>query len=255
MAPALEVRSLSKSYGPVQALRDVSLGLYRGEVLGLLGDNGAGKTTLVKCVSGILRPDAGRIFVDGREVRIADPQTARALGIEAVHQGLALVETLDVAGNLFLNRELLTPGLRWLRWLDKRTMYRESERILAQLQIRVPSVRHPIDRLSGGQRQAVAVGRAVGWGRHIVLMDEPAAALGVEQARHVLELVHRLRDQGVAVLFISHNMQHVIEVCDRAVVLRHGRKVGDVAIREVTARDLVDLITGARIEVPKERGS
>jgi simple sugar transport system ATP-binding protein len=247
-APALEVRSLSKSYGAVRALRDVSLELLRGEVLGLLGDNGAGKTTLVKCVAGILRPDSGTILVDGRPVRIDSPQTARALGIETVHQGLALVDSLDVASNLFLNREMVrqAPPLRWVRWLNDARMRREAQAILDQLQIRIPSVRSPIERLSGGQRQAVAVGRAVGWGHHIVLMDEPAAALGVEQARHVLELIDRLRHRDVAVLFISHNMQHVVEVCDRAVVLRHGRKVGDVAIRDVTARDLVDLITGAQ---------
>jgi simple sugar transport system ATP-binding protein len=223
----------------------VSLDLRRGEVLGLLGDNGAGKTTLVKCVSGITRPDAGVLLVDGTPVRIDSPQQARELGIETVHQVLALVDTLDVATNLFLNREIVARPLRRIGWLDKRAMYRESERILEQLHIKVPSVRYAIDRLSGGQRQAVAVGRAVGWGRHIVLMDEPAAALGVEQSRHVLDLVMRLREQGVGVLFISHNMQHVVEVCDRAVVLRHGAKVGDVTIRDVTARDLVDLITGA----------
>jgi simple sugar transport system ATP-binding protein len=248
-APPLEIRSLSKSYGAVRALHDVSFVLGRGEVLGLLGDNGAGKTTLVKCVAGILRPDGGSILVDGSEVRVDSPQTARALGIETVHQGLALVNTLDVASNLFLNREIVrTPApLRWVRWLDKRRMYREAESILEQLHIRV-AVRRPIERLSGGQRQAVAVGRAVGWGRHIVLMDEPAAALGVEQARHVLELIDRLREQTVAVLFISHNMQQVVDVCDRAVILRHGRKVADVKVPEVTPRDLVDFITGARAE-------
>ncbi len=247
--PPLEVRALSKSCGPVRALHDVSFGLARREVLGLLGDNGAGKTTLVKCVSGILRPDSGSILVDGQEVRIESPTTARALGIETVHQALALVNTLDVASNLFLNREIVRPApLRWLRWLDKGRMYREADDILQQLQIRV-AVRQPIERLSGGQRQAVAVGRAVGWGRHIVLMDEPAAALGVEQSRHVLELIDRLREQDVAVLFISHNMQQVVDVCDRAVVLRHGGKVADLNVGDVTPRDLVDFITGARSQV------
>lgn len=253
--PALEVRSLSKSYGPVRALAEISLSMARGECLGLLGDNGAGKTTLIKCVSGLLRPDSGRILVDGTEVRVDSPQSARSLGIETVHQGLALVDSLDVAANLFLNREVVRRSfpLRWLRWLNKREMYRQAQQILDQLQIRIPSVRQPIERLSGGQRQAVAVGRAVGWGHHIVLMDEPAAALGVEQARHVLELIERLKHQDVAVLFISHNMQHVVEVCDRAVVLRHGRNVGDVLIGDVTARDLVDLITGARLIEDEER--
>jgi simple sugar transport system ATP-binding protein len=253
-APALAVQALWKSYGRVRAISDVSLSLSRGEVLGLLGDNGAGKTTLVKCVSGLLRPDSGSIFVNGNEVRIDSTQTARRLGIETVHQALGLVSTLDVASNLFLNRELVVGRwpLRWMGWLDRKRMNREAEAILGRLQIRVSSVRQPIERLSGGQRQAVAVGRAVGWGRHIVLMDEPAAALGVEQSKHVLDLVHQLREEGVAVLFISHNMQHIVEICDRAVVLRHGYKVGDVAIRDVTARDLVDLITGARAGVGAE---
>lgn len=252
--PLLEVRELSKSYGPVQALREVSFSLGRGEVLGLLGDNGAGKTTLVRCVAGTLRPDSGSILVDGQEVRIDSPVTARSLGIETVHQGLALVEPLDVSANLFLNREIVAgpKPLRWIGWLNKRRMREESRQILDTLQIRIRSIRQPVERLSGGQRQAVAVGRAVGWGRHIVMMDEPAAALGVEQAQHVLELVDSLRTQGVGIVFISHNMQHVVDVCDRAVVLRHGHKVGDVMIRDVTTRDLVDLITGAAAVVGAE---
>lgn len=252
--PALEVRSLSRSFGPVRALEEVSFRLQRGEVLGLLGDNGAGKTTLVRCVAGLLKPDAGTIRVDGADVHIDSPTAARSLGIETVHQGLALVEALDVATNLFLNREIVRRAapLRWVRWLDRKAMYRESARILDDLGIRVSSVRQPIEKLSGGQRQAVAVGRAVGWGRHIVVMDEPAAALGVEQARQVIDLVQRLRGQGVGVVFISHNMQQVVEVCDRAVVLRHGRKVADLSISGVSPRDLVDFITGARSEGPGE---
>ena len=244
---ALEVRALSKSFGAVQALNNVSLALRGGEVLGLLGDNGAGKSTLTRCIAGLHQPDAGDILVDGRSVHITNPRIARDLGIEAVHQNLALVSQLDVAANLFLNREIRSshPLLRRLGWLDKQKMQEESERILARLQIRIPSARVTVDRLSGGQRQAVAIGRAIGWGRHIVLLDEPAAALGIEQSRHVNELILRLREDGVAVLLISHNMQSVTEVCDRAVVLRHGRKVGDVMMRDVSAADLVALITGA----------
>jgi simple sugar transport system ATP-binding protein len=245
--PALDVQQVSKSFGAVQALIEVSLELHGGEVLALLGDNGAGKSTLARCIAGLHPPDSGTILVDGRRVEISTPRVARALGIEAVHQNLALVPQLDVAANLFLNRELVSqnPVLRRLRWLDKRRMEEESNRILERLQIRIPSARTAVDRLSGGQRQAVAIGRAIGWGRHIVLLDEPAAALGVEQSRHVNDLIRRLRDSGVAVMLISHNMQSVIEVCDRAVVLRHGRKVGDLAIREASASDLVALITGA----------
>lgn len=240
----LEVRDLSKSFGGVQALVDVSFHLTEGEVLGLLGDNGAGKSTLVKCLSGVHRPDAGEILVDGTEVAVDSVRTAQALGIETVHQGLALVESLDVASNLFLNRELTSRHLGWLGWLDKRRMYQEAVEILNGLGIRLPSSRAETVFLSGGQRQAIAIGRAVAWGRHIVLLDEPAAALGVEQARHVLELIDNLRRRGVAVVLISHNMQHVTAVCDRAVVLRHGHKVADVAVADVSERDLIDHIAG-----------
>lgn len=245
--PALAVEGLSKAFGPVQALQDVSFSLHGGEVLGLLGDNGAGKSTLVKCVSGLHQPDAGDILVDGQQVRLTSPEAARELGIETVHQGLALVEELDVTANLFLNRERVAGWDRlWhFGWLRKRAMEREAREILDQLQIRIGSVRTPVSQLSGGQRQAIAVGRAIGWGRHVVLLDEPTAALGVEQAAHVNDLIGQLRDRGVAVLLISHNMQQVVETCDRAVVLLHGRKTGDVAVGDVTARDLVDLITGA----------
>lgn len=245
--PALEVRGISKSFGAVRALIDVSLAVEAGEVLALLGDNGAGKSTLTRCIAGLHAPDAGEILVDGKTVHIASPRIARELGIEAVHQNLALVSQLDVAANLFLNREIVSshPILRRLRWLDRKRMRAESEEILARLGIRIPSARTTVDRLSGGQRQAVAIGRAIGWGRHIVLLDEPAAALGVEQARHVSDLIRRLRDSNVAVVLISHNLQSVLEICDRAVVLRHGRKVGNLAIAAATAADLVGLITGA----------
>ncbi len=244
---ALSVQSIAKSFGAVKALRDVSFDLNHGEVLGLLGDNGAGKSTLTKCIAGVLRPDTGVIAVNGKEVHITSPHHAREIGIETVHQGLALVQKLDVASNLFLNREILhkNPLLRMIGWLDKREMQRQSQDILARIGARVQFVTQTVQGLSGGQRQAIAIGRAVGWGRNIVLMDEPTAALGVEQSRQVNDLIKRLRDQGVAVLLISHNMQHVVETCDRAVVLRHGGKVGDVRIADVTARDLVGLITGA----------
>jgi simple sugar transport system ATP-binding protein len=240
----LEVRNLSKSFGGVRALVDVSFHVLAGEVVGLLGDNGAGKSTLVKCLSGVHRPDSGGILVDDVAVTLDSVPTAQALGIETVHQGLALVQSLDVASNLFLNRELVSRRLRWLGWLDQRRMYREAESILGGLGIRIPSARAETVTLSGGQRQAIAIGRAVAWGRHIVLLDEPAAALGVEQSRHVLELIDNLRDRRVAVVLVSHNMQHVVQVCDRAVVLRHGHRVADVAIADVTERDLINHIAG-----------
>jgi ribose transport system ATP-binding protein len=245
-APALEVRSLSKSFGGLHALQDVGLEVRRGEVLGLLGDNGAGKSTLIRCIAGTYPPDSGEILVDGEVVSFPSPDHARSRGIETVFQDLALVESLDVTSNLFLGRELVArnPVGRALRWSDRRKMERETREILERLGIRIASLREPVGSLSGGQRQAIAVGRAVAWGRHIVLLDEPAAALGVEQAAHVLELVERLRDHGLAVVFVSHNMQHVLDICTRVVVLRHGRAVADEPIRSLSGQDLVALITG-----------
>ena len=239
---ALEVRNIEKSFGAVKALQGVSCGVRAGEVMGLIGDNGAGKSTLINCLAGIIRPDGGQILLGGEEVSISSPLEARQHGIETVHQDLALIDTLDVSGNLFLNREILS-GPRALRWMNKRRMYQEAKEILEGLRINIPSVRNAVEKLSGGQRQAVAVGRSIAWGRRIVLMDEPAAALGVEQARLVLQLITTLRDQGLAVVLISHNIQQVLDVCSRAVVLRHGEAVADLELEGVTGRDLVQLIT------------
>lgn len=249
VSPILEVKGLSKSFDAVRAARDISFEVYPGEVLGLLGDNGAGKSTVVSCISGSLRPDSGSIVVDGEKVDIDSPQRARELGIETVFQDLALIDSLDVTTNMFLNREILKDKpARWLRWLDRKQMHRESQAILDRLHIRINSVRQPMSQLSGGQRQAVAVGRAVAWGHHIVLLDEPAAALGVEQTALVLELINRLREEGVGVVLISHNMHDVLSVCDRAVVLRHGLKVAELETLEgLTTRHLVDLITGVSL--------
>jgi simple sugar transport system ATP-binding protein len=249
--PVLSVRDVEKSFGGVHALRGVSFDLHRGEVLGLLGDNGAGKSTLVKCIAGIHMPDAGEIAVDGEPVTMHHPDQARALGIETVFQELALIDALDVPSNLFLGRETVRRGLgaRLSGWLDRRGMERETAEILDRLQIRIPSLHQAVGTLSGGQRQSIAVGRAVAWGRHIVLLDEPAAALGVEQAAHVLELVERLHEHGVAVVLISHNMQHVLDVCSRVVVLRHGLKVADQPTAGLSGQDLVALITGATAEL------
>lgn len=245
-ATLLELHNMAKSYGPVHALRDVSFSAASGEVVGLVGDNGAGKSTLVKCLSGIVRPDRGTIVINGEPVSVDSPKVARQLGIETVHQDLALIDTLDVTANLFLNREHVAGRgpLSLFGWMRTRSMHREAKAILDGLRINIPSVRHPIERLSGGQRQAVAVGRAVAWGQRIVVMDEPSAALGVEQTRLVLELINTLRERGIVVVLISHNMQQVLEVCTRAVVMRHGTVVADVATSDVSARDLVDHITG-----------
>ena len=243
----LEVRNLSKSYGAVEALTDVSFELQPGKVLGLIGDNGAGKTTLVKCISGLLAADAGTILVDGKEVEPANPEASRSAGIETVYQELMLVGPLSIATNLFLGRELISknPILKRIGWLDKKPMQSQAEEILKKLRIQIQSVKDPVENLSGGQRQSVAVGRAVAWGRHIVLMDEPVAALGVRQSEFVLELIASLASTGVAVVLISHNMQQVLGVCDEVLVMRHGRNVGKFRIEGVEARDLVSLMTGA----------
>lgn len=251
-AAALEVTGLCKSFRAVRALDGVAMSLHYGRVTALLGDNGAGKSTLVKCISGVYVPDVGTVRVNGVEHAISSPEAARALGIETVHQTLAVIDTLDVVDNLFLNREHTRGGWfgAWLGVLDKKRMREDSKEILSRLDIRIPSLRRSLDALSGGQRQAVAIGRAVAWGQQIVLLDEPAAALGVEQSARVLELIRGLRDTGVAVLLITHNMDRVTEVCDRAVVLRQGRKTAEVDVCDVTKDDLVAYITGARTDDP-----
>ena len=249
---ALEVSGLSKSFRAVRALDGVVMDLRYGRVTALLGDNGAGKSTLVKCISGIYAPDSGAIRVNGVEQVVPSPEVARSLGIETVHQSLAVIDPLDVVENLFLNREHTRGGRigAWVGVLDKKRMRAESSEILSRLDIRIPSLRRSMSALSGGQRQAVAIGRAAAWGQQIVLLDEPAAALGVEQAARVLDLIRSLRDAGVAVLLITHNMDRVTEVCDRAVVLRQGRKIADVDVGAVTKDDLVAYITGARTADP-----
>ena len=245
--PALELSSIKKSFGGVHALKDVSFKINKGEVVGLLGDNGAGKSTLVKCIAGIHAPDGGDIKVNGNSVIITSPEDARAVGIETVYQDLAMIPEFNIVQNLFLNREIKHPNpiLGWLGWLDSKTMIKRAKKSLNRLNTRIPSYNEQIHNLSGGQRQAIAIARAVNWGADIVIMDEPTAALGVEQSAQVNDLIKVISSQGVAVLLISHNMQHVVETCDRAVVLYQGRSVADVAVADVTKEDLVGLITGA----------
>jgi ABC-type sugar transport system ATPase subunit len=246
--PVLVVENVTKGFGPVTALRDVSVELRAGEVLGLVGDNGAGKSTLVNLIAGTLRPDEGRILVDGAERRFTSPSDARGAGIETVFQSLALIPTLNIAENVFLRRELCGPGLlgRALRHLHKPQMRREVGQAFERFGVELPALRTKVSALSGGQRQAVAITRAVLFGSHIVVMDEPAAALGVRQTELVLSLVERLRAHGVAIIFVSHNMEHVLRVADRIAVLRLGRNAGDVQVdQSTTGTELVALITGA----------
>lgn len=248
--PILSVESLSKRYGAVQALQDVTFDLAAGEVLGLVGDNGAGKSTLVNTIAGSIKPDSGRILLDGVAQEFGDATHARDAGIETVFQQLALIPTLDIAANIFLNRELFKFGAlgRSLRLMDIARMRRETAEGLERLGLRMPAPSKKVGLLSGGQRQTVAIARAVFWGRRVVMMDEPAASLGVQQTEFVLSFIERLKDQHIGVIFISHNMEHVLRVADRIIVLRLGRKVFDGPRSDVDGRKLVELITGARAE-------
>jgi len=247
--PALEVSDITTRLGPVVALRGVSLSLDGGEVLGLVGDNGAGKSTLISIISGVARPDSGEIRVDGKPWAETGARTVREAGIETVFQNLALVPTLSIAENMYLGRELYGPGqlASAARRIDKRRMRREVEAAFSRLGLRMPPVTAKAGALSGGQRQAVAVARAVLWGSRVVIMDEPAAALGVQQTEAVLALIDRLKAEGVATLLVSHNMEHVLRVADRVAVFRLGRKIADIDRRQrpVTGMELVGLITGA----------
>jgi ABC-type sugar transport system ATPase subunit len=244
----LSVEGITKRFGAVTALNDVSLELRAGEVLGLIGDNGAGKSTMVGVMSGALRPDEGTVSVDGVERSFANPAEARAVGIETVFQNLALVPTLNIAENVFLRREQYGPGTlgKTFHRMHKSAMRRDVREGFERFGVTLPPVRTKVSALSGGQRQAVAITRAVLWGSHIVIMDEPAAALGVKQTELVLSLVERLKAHGVAIVFISHNMQHVLRVADRIAVFRLGRKVADIDVHDqTTGAQLVGLMTGA----------
>jgi D-xylose transport system ATP-binding protein len=245
--PVLEVRHLSKHYGAVRALHDVSLELRRGEIVGLVGDNGAGKSTLVNIIAGAVRPDTGEILLDGVAHAFETPAHARAAGVETVFQYLSIIPTLDIAENVFLNRELYRPGIRSrLRIMDRARMRREVTQGFERLGLQLPASTTKVGALSGGQRQAVAIARAVLWGQKIVLLDEPAAALGVKQTEILLRFIERLKQESVGVIFISHNMQQVMRVADRVVVMRLGQKAYDGPTAGKTASDIVALITGVR---------
>ncbi|XCM78677.1 ATP-binding cassette domain-containing protein [Kitasatospora sp. HUAS MG31] len=238
--PVLALRGVSKRFGAVQALTDIELEVHSGSVVALVGDNGAGKSTLVKAIAGVHQPDEGTIEWDGRPVTIHRPQDAQHLGIATVYQDLALCDNLDVVGNLFLGRELKRFSV-----LDEVGMEKRSRELLDTLSIRIPSVRIPIASLSGGQRQVVAIARALIGRPKVVMLDEPTAALGVEQTAQVLDLVERLRDQGLGVILISHNMADVMAVADTVAVLRLGRNNGVFAKSDTNQEEIISAITGA----------
>jgi simple sugar transport system ATP-binding protein len=243
--PILSAVELYKHFGGLVAVDRVSLTVRAGEVLGLLGDNGAGKSTLIKMISGVFRPDGGRLVLHGHDVSFASPQDARDAGIETIYQDLALCENLDAGANIFLGREPVRRLLGVLPAVDRPRMLAESRRILGQLDIRIPGLTRPIRQMSGGQRQAVAIARAVYWNARLMIMDEPTAALGVPEQRKVLALVRTLRERGVGVIIISHNLQDVLDVADRIVVMRRGRAVGERQAAETNTSDLLGLMVGA----------
>ena len=242
----LSVRNMVKRFGGLTAVDDVSLDVMRGEVVGLVGDNGAGKSTLIKCISGVHQADEGTISLDGQPVRFARPLEARRAGIETIYQDLALAGNLDVSANIFLGREMKRRHLGGLvKTLDERRMATESHTILDSLGIRIPRFEAEIEKLSGGQRQAVAIARAIYWKARLMIMDEPTNNLGVPEQRKVLALIRTLRDQRVPVILISHTLPDVFAVTDRIVVMHRGRKVAEMPTSATDSQEVVEYMVGA----------
>jgi ribose transport system ATP-binding protein len=244
--PLLSIRKISKRFGGLVAVNEVSCDIYPGEVVGLLGDNGAGKSTLIKCISGVFQVDEGDIYFEGRRSHFARPIDARRQGIETIYQDLALANNLDVGANIFLGREVKKHYLGGLvRMLDEAHMLRESRAALEALEIHFPNLRLPIESLSGGQRQAVAIARAVYWDAKLMIMDEPTNNLGVPEQHKVLELIRKLRDQGVPVILITHTLPDAFAVSDRLIVMHRGRKVTEKRTAETHTQELVQYMVGA----------
>jgi ribose transport system ATP-binding protein len=247
MEPVLQAMNLTKRFGGLTACDNISMDISPGQVMGLVGDNGAGKSTFIKMISGVYEPDDGQILLESHAVTFSGPRDARDMGIETIYQDLALAENLDVSSNIFLGREVKKRYLGGLiRTLNWPFMHEESATALDRLDIHVPSLKQQIRKLSGGQRQAVAIARSIYWNARIMIMDEPTAALAVPEQRKVLTLVRTLRDQGVPVIIISHNLQDVFAVADRITVLRRGRKVAEINASETNPDEIVSLMVGAR---------
>jgi fructose transport system ATP-binding protein len=246
-APILEAYGLVKRFGQVVALDGADFELYPNEIVAIIGDNGAGKSTLIKALSGALQPDEGEIRLDGEAVRFRSPGEARRAGIETVYQDLAVAPALDIAANIFLGRETRLRGPLGfaLRLLDKRAMRREAARHFSELGIGVQSITQPVENLSGGQRQGVAVARAAKWARRLAIMDEPTAALGVKETGQVNDLIRRVRENGLPVILISHDMPHVFELADRILIMRLGKRVAVVTPQTHTMPEAVAIMTGA----------
>lgn len=247
MEPLLSVKNLTKRFGGLVAVNQVSMDVHPGEVIGLVGDNGAGKSTLIKMISGVYQPNEGEIYFEGKRVHIANPSQARDMGIETIYQDLALAGNLDMSANIFLGRERKKRYLGGIiRVLDEKFMLQESQNLLQSLDVHIPSVKARIDYLSGGQRQAVAIARALYWDARLMIMDEPTNNLGVSEQSKVLDLIRRLRDQGVPVIVISHTIRDIFAVSDRIVVLHRGRKVADKRTQDTSTEEIIQYIMGAR---------
>lgn len=252
----LRAVGIEKQFGPVRALQGVDFEVRPGEIVALIGDNGAGKSTFINVLTGVLSPDAGEIVFDGKRVRFASPQDSRARGIETAYQDLAVAPHLDAVANIFLGREYrMTGPLGALGFLDRDRMRRETEEQLRALRVRVPGLDRRLVTLSGGQRQGVAVARAVMWASKVVIMDEPTAALGVAQTEQVLDLIRQVRNNGIPVVFISHNMPHVFSVADRIVVLRLGEVVAELDPKRAEINDAVAAMTGAETRAERAEGA
>lgn len=246
-ATVLQARGITKRYGQVTALDGTDLELRAGEILAVIGDNGAGKSSLIKALSGATTPDEGQILLDGQPVHFRSPIDARRAGIETVYQDLAVAPAMTIAENLFLGREIIRahPLARLLRLLDKKAMLEQAMLRMQELKVGIRSMTQAVETLSGGQRQCVAVARAAAFARHVVIMDEPTAALGVKEGNMVLELIRRVRDKGLPVILISHNMPHVFEIADRIHIQRLGRRAAVVNPRVISMSDAVAVMTGA----------
>jgi len=241
----VETKNITKRFGGLTAVNNVSFGVQAGEIVAVLGDNGAGKSTLIKMISGVHQPDGGQILVRGKEVEIHSPMDALSMGIETIYQDLALAENMNVYSNIFLGREKTKKVLGLFNVMDSQYMFDESQGVLDKLNISIPSLRNNVRTLSGGQRQAVAISRSIYWNAKFLIMDEPTAALGVAQQKLVLDLVKSLKDHGLGIIIISHQMHDVFAVADRIIVMRRGEKVGDLKKIETTPDEVVNLIVGS----------
>lgn len=245
MGYIIETRGITKRFGGLTAVDNVSMGVNAGEVVAILGDNGAGKSTLIKMISGVHKPDEGTILLDGKPMKLESPMDALANGIETIYQDLALAENLNVSSNIFLGREKTKRSLGMFNVLDHEYMQKESRSVLDRLEIEIPSLKNTIRTLSGGQRQAVAISRSIYWQAKVLIMDEPTAALGIAEQKKVLDLVKSLKTQGIGIIIISHQMYDVFEVADRIMVMRRGQNVATRLVSETTADEIVGLIVGS----------